>query len=94
MDQVEQLQKKDKDFIIYFARDDCPACQRVDKKLMTNKKKLPKSIYRIETKSEKEQGKLHAFLNQNRIKKVPSFIQIKGKHEVKQLKLNHVLRER
>lgn len=65
---------KDKEIIVYLARDDCPKCKETDKYLHDNEKKLPTIIYRIETRKEPNKKLLDQLIRQQNIKKVPTFI--------------------
>jgi thioredoxin-related protein len=42
--EVLDMVKSEDEFVIYFARDDCPECQKVDKLLKKNNGKLKKDI--------------------------------------------------
>lgn len=91
MAEVEQLAKDKKNFVVYLARDDCPACQKTGKELKKHDKKLKENVYRVETRTEKDQEKLQAFLKQNHIKSVPSFIKINDQSSKKRVQFNYVL---
>lgn len=71
--EVLDMVKSEDEFVIYFARDDCPECQKVDKLLKKNNGKLKKDIFRIETRTDPSQQILREFLKENGINKVPTF---------------------
>jgi thiol-disulfide isomerase/thioredoxin len=76
---LDQLDKKNEtSFVVYFARDDCPDCQRMDAYLQKNQTKLTQKVYRIETKKEPNKEKLQVLLLQENIKEVPTFLQKNG----------------
>lgn len=83
--QVLNISKKDSDIVIYFARNDCPECQKVDDILQSKQGELRKNTYRIETRSEKNREKLSSILSTLKIKEVPSFVAV---HQQNKRKMN------
>lgn len=81
--EVKILIKKDRNSIVYFARDDCSECKRIDKLLIKNNGNLKTNVYRIETRSDPSKLDLRFFLQTNRIEKVPTFWSAETKSVVK-----------
>lgn len=85
LDELEQVEETN--YIIYFARDDCPECKKMDSYLHKQASNLPLTIYRIETRKEPNQEKLKILLMQEGIKEVPTFIQ-KENDKVTKVRVN------
>lgn len=81
--EVLTLSKKDDDMVIYFARSDCPECQKVDEILQLKSGKLNENVYRIDTRSEQNRLKLNTALTSFGIEKVPSFVAIRQQNKRK-----------
>lgn len=83
LDQVLDVAKKDQQVVIYFARSDCPECQKVDDILQSKQHQLNQNVYRIDTQSEKNRTKLMTVLSSLKIKEVPSFVSVRQKKKTK-----------
>lgn len=79
LDQVEEVAKLNKEIVLYFARSDCPSCQKMDALLKERSGTLWKEVYRIDTQKEKNQSKLRSYLTSLKIEKVPTFVKKKQK---------------
>lgn len=70
---------RERPMILYFARNDCPACRRMDAYLYNNRSLLTQNVYRIDTQTEPNQPHLRTILAQAERHSVPSFV-IKEEH--------------
>ncbi|MDN3147623.1 thioredoxin family protein [Enterococcus faecalis] len=69
--------------IIYFSKEGCPDCDKMNKFLTENETMLTYPVQKIELTKEKNQTKLKQLLSQHNIKTVPSFLLIKNQKRQK-----------
>ncbi|OTN83958.1 hypothetical protein A5819_003508 [Enterococcus sp. 7E2_DIV0204] len=74
----EVMNIRDKEVIIYLARDDCPTCKKTDQQLKKVTAGSQPSIYRIETKKEPNRELLNKLIQEQNIKEVPTFLSKKN----------------
>ncbi|HGW6189514.1 thioredoxin domain-containing protein [Enterococcus faecalis] len=69
--------------IIYFSKEGCPDCDKMNQFLTENETMLTYPVQKIELTKEKNQTKLKQLLSQHNIKTVPSFLLIKNQKRQK-----------
>lgn len=90
IDEVNQLISDKQEFVIYLARNDCPECQKVDEQLKKQDGKLRQNVYRVETRSEKNVSDLKAFIKQNDVKSVPTFLKIDDINKINKVSFSNL----